>query len=357
MKQDKITVLFIVAFGAGLGHLAAEISIATKLRELSPKTEIVFYTTSPATDALYSRGFYYYYIPSKLVIPKSVSISEWENLFEHQLNDIVVLHKPQVIIYDGPYPEVSLVRMLVQYLDIKGIWMKREGDRKDIRSVSPFERFFDLLIVPKELGEENRETTDKCKVVSPIIYESRQKPQFHMEEIFPGYKKHLNRIWYIQLGAGIINKIEDDLNKIQETLLQDRKNFLLIGVSPVSNQETKVQDHNPRIRRISSFPNSIYFNDIDYAVSAAGYNTFYELVYYAVPTIFVPNPFTQKDDQRARAESAEHMGIGVVYRPGNEFMELVERLYKNKDRFIECCKYYHFKNGASEAAELILQYT
>ncbi|MDO5521346.1 MAG: glycosyltransferase [bacterium] len=357
MENKTPTVLFIVTFGAGLGHLAGEIGIAVKLRELSKETNIIFYTTSPATDALYSEGFYYYYIPSKLVIPKSISISAWERLYEHQLYDIVLLHKPQVIIYDGPYPEVSLIRILVEHPWMKGIWMKREGDRKDIRSVSPFERFFDLLIVPKELGEKNREITKKCKVISPIIYESTSKMDPSIKELFPEYKKGKHRIWYVQLGAGIINRIEDILQSVLLTLLEDSDNYILLGESPVSSGKTQLEYSSHRCKRLRSFPNSIYFNQIDYAISAAGYNTFYELVYYGVPAIFIPNRFTQKDDQVARAKSAEVMGTGLVHEEGQQLSQVIERLYKNKERCKECCEHYHFQNGAREAVELILQYT
>jgi predicted glycosyltransferase len=52
------------------------------------------------------------------------------------------------------------------------------------------------------------------------------------------------------------------------------------------------------------FPISRYFRALDFAVAAAGYNSFHELVGFGVPTAFVPNPSMPLDDQPARARWA-----------------------------------------------------
>ena len=60
----------------------------------------------------------------------------------------------------------------------------------------------------------------------------------------------------------------------------------------------------------SAFPNARHFRAFDFAISAAGYNSFHELLHHGVPTIFVPNDNQQVDDQRARAAWAESRGAG-----------------------------------------------
>ena len=50
----------------------------------------------------------------------------------------------------------------------------------------------------------------------------------------------------------------------------------------------------------------------DLVVSAAGYNSFHELVYHGVPTIFVPQMAVYMDDQERRARAASDRGLAVT---------------------------------------------
>ena len=49
----------------------------------------------------------------------------------------------------------------------------------------------------------------------------------------------------------------------------------------------------------------------DFVVSAAGYNSFHELIYNGVPAIFVPQMAPYMDDQAARAEAAARRGLAL----------------------------------------------
>ena len=60
----------------------------------------------------------------------------------------------------------------------------------------------------------------------------------------------------------------------------------------------------------SVFPISRYLRAFDFAVSAAGYNSFHELVGFAVPTVFLPS-LTLLDDQPARARWAAEQGAAL----------------------------------------------
>ena len=71
-------------------------------------------------------------------------------------------------------------------------------------------------------------------------------------------------------------------------------------------------------RYLSAFPNARHFRAFDFAVSAAGYNSFHELLHHGVPAIFMPNDNQQVDDQRARATWAESRGAGICVPRGAE---------------------------------------
>ena len=72
------------------------------------------------------------------------------------------------------------------------------------------------------------------------------------------------------------------------------------------------------VRYLSAFPNARYFRAFDFAVSAAGYNSFHELLHHGLPCIFLPNDNQKVDDQRARAAFAEGQGAGVCVPRGAE---------------------------------------
>jgi UDP:flavonoid glycosyltransferase YjiC (YdhE family) len=68
------------------------------------------------------------------------------------------------------------------------------------------------------------------------------------------------------------------------------------------------QDLPAHVRRLSTFPVPRYLAAFDLAVSAAGYNSFHELLSLAVPTVFVPNENPMMDAQELRALWAERQG-------------------------------------------------
>ena len=72
------------------------------------------------------------------------------------------------------------------------------------------------------------------------------------------------------------------------------------------------------LRYLTGFPNVRQFRAFDFAISAAGYNSFHELLHQGVPTIFVPNDNQKVDDQRARAAWAESRGAAICLPRGAE---------------------------------------
>ena len=59
----KKTIIFMVTNGAGLGHLTRGLAVAKKLRQLDSTLEIVFFSTSLATEVIRNEGFMFYISP------------------------------------------------------------------------------------------------------------------------------------------------------------------------------------------------------------------------------------------------------------------------------------------------------
>ena len=139
---------------------------------------------------------------------------------------------------------------------------------------------------------------------------------------------------------------------VLEILLEDKKNKIVIGQSPLGDELNYV---NERIQIIKDYPNAKYFKGLDLAVSACGYNSFHELLYTKVPTVFLPNTKTGTDDQVARALRSEAYGLGaVVTEPTREnIAEAVQKMMQSNIVKEDIVLDFH---GATEAANVIMKY-
>jgi UDP-N-acetylglucosamine:LPS N-acetylglucosamine transferase len=99
--------------------------------------------------------------------------------------------------------------------------------------------------------------------------------------------------------------------------LQNRPDIEIVVVeSPIS--ETPMDPASaPVSRRL--YPIARYLHGFDFAVSAAGYNTFHELTLSACPTLFVPNEHPMMDDQLLRARYAEYRGYAITVRASDPY--------------------------------------
>ena len=102
---------------------------------------------------------------------------------------------------------------------------------------------------------------------------------------------------------------------------------------------------------------SRYLKAFDLVLSAAGYNSFHELLLAGIPAIFVPNENPQQDDQLARAQFAERHGLGACVRVRDVYRlsACLERLLDGAERrrIAERCARLDQSNGATELARFI----
>jgi predicted glycosyltransferase len=63
----------------------------------------------------------------------------------------------------------------------------------------------------------------------------------------------------------------------------------------------------------------------DLVVSAVGYNSFHEVLYHRIPTLFIPQTAPYMDDQERRAQAAADRGLAEMVLP-DDLMMLQRRL-------------------------------
>ena len=344
------SILFMVTNGAGLGHLTRALSVAKKIRRSDQSIHLIFYTTSMATDIIEKEGFTFYYVEPYSQISNVLSKKAWYQKLKDRLVGIVEKYSPRIIVYDGAFPYLSVLQSIRK--QVKLIWIKRECDKIEFPNLCSVEAYFDLVIIPSEIWNLDCEENNRLRVrVSPIICVDENEA--YEREVVRNYYSIEDDIQfcYVQLGSFYPYLDVAMMEHIIITLLSNPKVVVLWGQA---RGKILYKPKCDRVIEIESYPNSIYFHGIDYAVTAAGYNTFYELWYYQVPSIFIPNQSTIKDDQLKRANQVIELQVGEIASNQDEFSNAFHRLLQNRMNYQKRLKQLHFVNGANRAAELIL---
>ena len=109
--------------------------------------------------------------------------------------------------------------------------------------------------------------------------------------------------------------------------------------------------------RLRVDPLCAYFRAFDGALSAAGYDTWHELIGHGLPSIFVPDERRSTDDQLMRALFAERRGLGLCVRAAEPYRVrgALDRLMDPEQRraIAGRCRGLAAGNGARAAAELV----
>jgi UDP-N-acetylglucosamine--N-acetylmuramyl-(pentapeptide) pyrophosphoryl-undecaprenol N-acetylglucosamine transferase len=81
----------------------------------------------------------------------------------------------------------------------------------------------------------------------------------------------------------------------------------------------------------------LVINMADLVVSRAGINTITELFFFNKPSLLIPLPASQKNDQLKNAFYLKNLGLAEVLQQGKqdsgEFLRLIELLFDNKDKY------------------------
>ena len=294
-------VLFISSNGVGLGHLTRLLAIARRLKQSDP----VFVTMSQAFRVVQACGLPVKYIPFHTV--SGCDISQWNKWFKYELEKLLSLRPGiRTIVFDGSNPYSGLLEAAAS-TDIRKIWVQRGMWKAGQLNAEHIRRGknFDLIIEPADIAE----SLASEHVASPAFTKLKTEPIGLLDSqemlsrnegrqrlgIPPEEKSCL-----IQLGSGTNRDIVFILNRIIPALIAK-------GIKPYI-AEWLMGSEIPRLWEEASylrvFPLSKFFNAFDFSISAAGYNSFHEIIKCGFPTIFVANDHQMMDDQSARAEFA-----------------------------------------------------
>ena len=313
-RDAKRAIAFYPTNGVGLGHVTRLLAIA---RRLPPDCEPVFFTPCHALSVIEHAGYRTEYVPEPA--HDETVAADHHAAMAPRLLAMLRHYDPAAIVFDGNVPREALLAACAE-VEAPLIWVRRGMWRADpalARHLALSSRFDAVLEPTEAAAAADRGVTaaapDGPLAVPPVMLLdpgelNEAKASRAALGLEPGRPAVL-----VQLGAGNNNDIDHVLDHVAAA---QRRLDLQVVVAEWLIQHAPVRRRG--LRYLSAFPNTRHFRAFDFAISAAGYNSFHELLHHGLPTIFVPNDQQKVDDQRARAEWAENRGAAICLPRGAE---------------------------------------
>lgn len=328
--------LKIVAYavnGSGLGHLTRVLAIlrwARRLAHLSGvQLETYVLTSSEAPGLALEEGFATFKIPSKTAVRKTgLPKDEYLRLARQWVWHSVGLIKPDVLLVDT-FPAGSFGE-LIHALDVAQarVFIRRAVKDEFARAsgVQSLLPLYDRILIPGEPGAQTRiadaSVAAKTRHVGPIMLRS-------CEELRPreearrrlGIPEDKLGVW-LSAGGGGDPHAGSVINALVGALRPEPDLHLVAGAGPLYDGTPL---RGPNITWVTDFNAMQDFAGLDFAVSAAGYNSFHELLHARVPTAF----FAQEkiaDEQSRRVRAAVEAGCALSLGVAGDGMPCAEDL-------------------------------
>lgn len=310
-------VLFYSTNGIGLGHLTRQLAVAQRLpSRLTP----VFLSHSKAVDIVHHYGYSGEHLPYHSAYGERKE--HWDVALSDALTAALDFYNPSALVFDGNVPFLGLMRAMETRPDIARVWIRRAfwGANRDLDALDRGAAF-DLIVEPGELAwaRDDGPTVEhrhQALLVPPVrLLDGNQildrKNACAELGLDPAHANVL-----VALGSG---------NNTDTGRMTARTLAHLHGRSGVGTTVAEWRiagdkaDLPVGVTRLAEYPFGKFLSAFDFAVAAAGYNTFTEHMAEGLPTVWVPNEHAQQDRQILRARFAEANGLGCIVRHRADF--------------------------------------
>ncbi|MCW5715053.1 MAG: hypothetical protein KIT43_11120 [Bauldia sp.] len=350
--SGRPVLLFVTSNGTGLGHVSRLLAIARRLQDFEP----VFVTMAQAVEAIEAFGFVAEYLPSHQYSGAEPHL--WDEWFRAELELLIESYNAVGVVYDGNGPTPGLIGAAGSRGRCGLAWVR--GGMAGAAAVPNIEdsHYFDLIVEPGETAEEadHGETTRRrgeVERVDPILLLDPSELLSREEAAAALGLDPARPAALIQLGTGSNRDIVTLIDRVIAGLADSGTQVVIAEWSSAAGLPPLW----PEAIIVSGHPLAQYYRAFDFTVAAAGYNTFHEVIAYAVPAIFVANGHHSMDDQVGRARHAEANGLALALdeRDLSELPEMLKVMLSGPAReFLrENCRRHAAPNGAEAAARLI----
>jgi predicted glycosyltransferase len=300
--------------GRGMGHLVRQLAILRWVRRITAvldvKCECWVLTSSEADTLARREGFPAFKMPSKAML-RDAGIEPTRHLRLMRawvLNTLAGL-APDLLLVDtfpgGSFGELVAALELAKHRVLVARRVREQFAQEDpYRGLLPL---YEHQIAPDERGSGPILIRERAELLSRDA--ARRALGVEGER----------RSVYVTLGGGGDAAAAAVLPQLTSEL-RGRGWHVVVGAGPLYEGE---ELRGPGITWMARYCPLELFAGLDAAASAAGYNTFHELMYAGVPTVFLPQPRIA-DDQLARAKRAADAGAGRIAATLAEVAELLE---------------------------------
>jgi UDP:flavonoid glycosyltransferase YjiC (YdhE family) len=349
-------ILTVTSNGVGLGHLSRQLAIA---RAIGPRANVVFFSLSEAIEIARSMGYLAEFRPFRQRL--ELDFKGWNSYFFQEMREALSHYKPCLTLFDGNLPYAGFVDAVESYGQATSVWIRRGLWRTPQPNSISREGFFDAIIEPGELCApldegHSRPHPDSVARVDPVLMTQR-------DQLFDRTtaRRALNLpdgaiLCLVQLGS----EANFDMSLPRARLLDflDRHpDVVAVDVRSPLHFEEQADFHERLVMR-KVYPLGQYLKAFDFAVCAAGYNTFHENIAAALPSIFVPNSNPIMDVQEARAEYGARAGWNLTssaedpYAIGEQLAQMLDPDVRQS--LARCClRKTDWWNGAPQIAQLL----
>ncbi|MBI4748308.1 MAG: hypothetical protein HY774_07445 [Acidobacteria bacterium] len=315
----RLTIVAYAVNGSGLGHLTRVTAILRWVRRLGKlvgvQPDIYILTSSEASALAFEEGFAAFKIPSKTAIRlTNIQKEDYLRLAKQWIWHSLGLLRPDILLVDT-FPGGSFGE-LFHALDGTGAKVFIHRAMKDVFSQQEVFQamlpLYDRILVPEEPGQMRSELSSRLaartRYLGPILLRdrvelhSRAKARHRL-----GIPENSHGVW-VSAGGGGDPKAAQVLQRLVESLRSEPNVHLVIGAGPLFRGEP-IRGAN--ITWVTEFNAALDFPGLDCAFSAAGFNSYHELLHAGVPTAF----FGQEkiaDEQSRRVERAVKAGAAQL---------------------------------------------
>jgi hypothetical protein len=301
-------VVFVPTNGVGLGHAQRCALIAAEFRRGAPVTFAAF----PSCARLI-KGYGFDVVP---LVPRSTLHAQ------KHANDVVnylrlgaVGEGAAGLVFDGGYVFDSVYRTVMER-GLRGVWVRRglwQAGQNNTLSLDREKAFARVLVPQEAFAELNHAYSSGPQVrsVAPIVQRvALQAPerQALRARLAERYDVAFDDLVVTQLGGGVAADRRDQIQALCGMMERRARTLHLVVVWPTAAVQPGWFGWT-RTRVVRTHHAAVLAAAADLAIGAAGYNAFHEMLYNAVPTIFMPQTGAFMDDQAARAGAAVERGL------------------------------------------------
>lgn len=328
MARAALRVVCYAVNGTGVGHVTRLLSIARWLRRyaaaLGQKLEIWFLTSSEADGLAFAEGFAAFKIPSKTVVGEAgIDRIAYRALAKQWIWHTLGLLRPDLLIVDT-FPRGSFGELLGALDLCRHAAFVYRPVRPEVAGRPDFQAMlssYDLIVVPETDSDVLAPASVKDRLVNvgPVLSRERWEllpRQVARERLGVAADRPCV---FVSAGGGGDRDAVAQIERTVRDLSRDPGLEVVVGAGALYRGRP--------FPGVTTLPGRAaeWLLAFDAAVCAAGYNTFGELMFAGVPTVFLPQE-KLADDQRARAELAVARGAASLATPGAEVLIAVKDL-------------------------------